>query len=164
MLGLIIANLILATANCQQRCAADSNRCYSSCRGSTTCTNRCGDRASDCNAGCSKEKAKAEAAAKEPGGMPCGAKFSPNGGKEELRPCSEAEAKVFKEAFAAQQLRSALKCRNDKGQPIPCKEDVEKSEELMKDVGENGTCKDERGNPKLCPEDQKKVEARLKKH
>jgi hypothetical protein len=164
MLALIVAQTLLMSGSCQERCAADTNRCYSGCGSSKSCNHHCDDRATDCGAQCAKGQANAEAAtkAKRPE-MPCDVRPNRSGNRTEYHPCSESEAKMFKDALNSPEAKKALKCKNAKGQPMPCKDDMAKEKEIVKDVGRDGLCADANGTPRVCADAQKKVEKTLKK-
>ncbi len=163
MLALLVAATLTMPASCEARCASDADRCYANCKSSAKCSKHCEDRSTDCNARCAKDEAKREAKADgQAPGIPCGSKKGRDG-RSQLVPCSEEETKAYKDAFNSPEAQKALKCRDEKGQPTPCKGDLDKAEEVIKAVGADGVCADANGKPVLCPEAQQRVEKSLKR-
>ena len=162
MLVVIVAATLSVSASCEQRCASDADRCYSNCRSSAKCSRTCEGRSVDCNARCSKAGAKAEAKADaQSAGIPCGVRKGKDGSNQ-IRPCTDAESKLYRDALNSPEAQKALKCRDEQGLPTPCKADLEKSEEVVKAVGSDGICRDASGRPQLCPEAQQRVEKSVK--
>ncbi len=164
MLGVLIVHLLTAAPGCQDRCAADTNRCYAGCGALPNCSRRCDSRTADCNAGCNKTEAKADAAAKakEPT-MPCGS-GPVNGGKAVMIPCSESETKLYKDAMESPAIKQLLKCKDANGRATPCKDDLDRQKAVMRELSKDGQCKDEQGKAQVCPETVKKVQQALSAH
>jgi hypothetical protein len=164
MLSLLVAATLTLPASCEARCASDADRCYANCNGSAKCSRHCGDRSKDCSAQCAKQEAKREARAdaQAAGMIPCGSKKGKDG-RSQLVPCSDAESKELKDAMSSAEAQKALKCRDERGNPTPCKEDLEKADDVVKAVGSDGICAGPDGKPTLCPEAQQRVEKSLNK-
>jgi hypothetical protein len=158
MIAVVIVQVLAATASCNQRCADESNHCYSSCGGQKACAHHCEDRSTSCNAGCTKQANKAEAAANaaKPK-MPCGTKPG-NVQNPKLQPCDEQQQKLMEAAYNSPQAKQALKCKDKQGRPGPCKSDAEAAKDIMKNFNKDDICVDSDGRPALCPEAKKRFE------
>jgi len=163
MLALILTQLLAASQSCEERCAARVDRCYTSCGGQDKCQRRCDGESTSCNAKCAAESERADAAANRGPELPCGARPAKGGGRDALRPCSESEAKVLRDAMKSREAKQLFKCKDKAGNPTPCKEDKAKAEELAQELGgEKALCKDADGRPAVCADAAKKAEAAIK--
>jgi hypothetical protein len=153
MLALILASTLAAAGSCQERCATDSSRCYSSCNGGGQCTHHCDSRSIDCNALCAKDEKKQENAAKRKD-MPCPS----SGPGKPSRPCTEAELKPYKDALNSKEVKRTL-CKDKKGQLTPCNPELrEKEKEMLQIVKKDGICRDDQGIPHPCPGTAEKLQ------